>query len=474
MPRRLWNYGELTTANQMNELTREAAQRFITTAEAEGAYDPTVPPDGGQVRMLLGRITPERVIVPETGLLSSARPITDFRMERYDGANWFDDAILPEPLQIGWQLSALAIDEPVTGTATLTARIIVNRPVGTAGMIVYVTTADGTATAPGDYVAKNREPVAFVQGDTFKDVSFTINASPVTDPLEQFTATIVGATEGTFGSTNDPGFRNNVLTISIGGDTSPITLRLSDTTVTEGGKARFSVTSSRATPNIISGIWSVGPVAALPTQRNAVSGVNYQLPARAGRRWQINAGATSTLFDVETINTATVDPGLYADVTLSDLSSGSSPLATSGNDLTGRLQINDTETATTGVIATVGPTAPASLVLNKASNTWVFFDYNFINRWQQGGTTWYVRFRGTIAIRPGATTYSYTFVYPPADNEPAATAFNTRNGSLSGRVSTVGAVRRADSRFTFTASGRAIVGRFFTNPINCSLNQTVR
>ena len=472
MARQLWEQAELTTADQMNELTREAAQRFQTAAEADGAYDPTAPAVAGQVRLLTGPISEGRVIVPETGRLTSARPLNEFRVERYDGSRWVDDAILPTPLQVGWQVASLAVDEPASGTATATGRLITNRPAGTGGTTIYITTSDGTATAPNDYVAKTREAVVIPQGQSGVDVVFTINASPVSDPTETFTCAIVGASDGTWGATNNADYRQDTITITIGGDTTPITLTVADASVTEGTAASLTITASRTSPQPITGNWAAAaPAVAAP--RQAKEGDNYQLPVRTARNWQINAGTTSTAIQVPTINTATIEPGLLLDVSLTDIVSNGATLAPTGNDLTARVVISDTTPPTSGVIATVGPTAPALLRLNKASNTWVMFDYNLINRWSISGDNRYVRYTGTIIIPPGSITYSYTFIYPPADNEPASTGYNPTTGALSGTISTVGQVKAATSH-TFAEQGRTIVARFFSNPINCTLNQTVR
>ena len=245
------------------------------------------------MRLITGQPAPERPLEPD-GRLASARPVNAFSLDRYTGTQWIDDAILPQPLEVGWEVAALTVAEPPPGsgeTATLTAKLILNRPAGLTGVTVYVTTTDGTATSPADFVAKTREAISIPHRATEADVTFTINASAVADAPETFTATIVEVSEGTIGAGNAAGFRNDTLTVSIAGLTSDIVVTIADTTVTEGDKADFTISINRASAQPVTGTWSATPALDIPSLLRARQGQNYQQPSQ--RRFSIPTGQTS-------------------------------------------------------------------------------------------------------------------------------------------------------------------------------------
>ena len=498
----------MTTAEQMNELTREAAQRFATTAEAEGAYDADMPPQAGQVRMITGQIADSRPIDVNTGKLEAARPLTDFRIERHTGSRWVDDAILPQPLQISWQLSDHIVVEPATGTVVTEVFIKLNRPAGTTGVTVYISTADGTATAPDDYVAKTREAVQFAQGETLKQVDFTINASPVEDPRETFTCAIVDASEGTWGATNSPTFRADTLTIAILTSLAPFTISVADASVTEGDKAELTITAARAVPQAVTGNWSAAAPQNVASVLRAVEGTNYQVPTRTERNWTIAAGRASTVFEIETLNTAAIQPSLLLDVSLTDLASPGAPIATSGNDLTARLTINDTTPATTGVrigmgasIGSIGggstrrqgSTGGGQIVggsathgltptLNKASNVPVLFDWAFIIGYSTanpGSVVVYYVLSGTAIFAAGTTTNPQPFhrtayirggTAPPSDSTIVGSSYSSSLRRATGTTRTAAAFRAENpTKNRFHDLATRYVYRWYGNPVNATI-----
>ena len=510
MPRRLWEQAELTTAEQMNELTREAAQRFATVPEAEGAYDPTIPPVAGQVRMITGQPAPERPVEPD-GRLGSARPINEFSLERYTGLQWIDDAILFQPLEIGWAVAAATAAEPPPGsgeTATLIVRLILNRPAGLNGVTVYITTTDGTATAPGDYVAKTREAIQIPHRATEADVSFTINASAVADAPETFTAAIVAATEGTFGSSNSANYQTDMLTVTIAGLTSDITINMADASVTEGDKANFTITANRAASQPITGSWSATAALDRSFSQRARDGINYQQPSASQRRWSIPAGMTSTTIQLDTINTALRDNGVVVDVALADLAvSGADNIAASGNDLTARLTFNDTIAPTPGVVLrgpaigrigqafgtnaanqVIGGTSASGSILDgfsldRSSNQPIWFDWVLVFGWVSDYTatpariTYYKRTTGWGEFPQGRTSGANTSGghrhIEFADTEVIATDYygtlqDGVAGLLRGTTTTVAAAKAISSDYDFDLTRARIVYRWWGNPVNAT------
>ena len=516
MPRRLWEQAELTTADQMNELTREAAQRFSTTAEADGAYDPTIPPVAGQVRMITGQPAPERPVEAD-GRLGSARPINEFSLERFTGDQWIDDAILFQPLEIGWAVSAVTAAEPPPGsgeTATLIVRLILNRAAGINGVTAYITTTNGTATAPEDYVAKTREAIQIPHRATEADVAFTINASAAADAPETFTAQIVAVSEGTLGSSNAAGYQTDTLTVTIAGLTSDVVITAADTTVTEGNKANIVITANRAASQPVTGSWSATPALDIPSLLRAREGQNFQQPSLSQRRWSIPAGMTTTTVQLDTINTATVDPGFQVDVALTDLAvSGADNIAASGNDLTARVSINDTTPPTPGVILsgpaigrigeafstdatdtiTGGATTDGirdanSFRTDRSSNTFVVWDWVMVLGWVSSYTatpirqTYYWRVAGygympigrtsgtTIVTNPGENISRYPNTDQVISTGYHGTLQNGVAGVLRPPTTTIRAVRALSSDYDFDFSRVRYVYRWWGNIRNATAN----
>ncbi len=94
-------------------------------------------------------------------------------------------------------------EPPPIGTTALTATITLSHP-NPRPVTLRWATADGSAVAPGDYVAVPPTALTIPTGATTKSVTFTINSDAVTETDETFTAllsSIVGGQPGTTSAT---------------------------------------------------------------------------------------------------------------------------------------------------------------------------------------------------------------------------------------------------------------------------------
>jgi hypothetical protein len=129
------------------------------------------------------------------------------------------------------------------GNAGTTPAIFTVALSGASGQTVTVNyaTADGTATAGGDYVAATGT-VTFLPGETSKDITVQVNGDATDEPNETFFVNLSGAVNATISDAQGQG--------TIVDDDEAPTLSINDVTVTEGNagtvNAVFTVTLSAA------------------------------------------------------------------------------------------------------------------------------------------------------------------------------------------------------------------------------------
>ena len=93
--------------------------------------------------------------------------------------------------------------EPPTGTTTLTTTVTLSHP-NPRPVTLQWATVDGSATAPGDYVAVAPTALTIPTGATARNITLTINSDAVTETVETFTvplSLIVGGQPGTASAT---------------------------------------------------------------------------------------------------------------------------------------------------------------------------------------------------------------------------------------------------------------------------------
>ena len=101
-----------------------------------------------------------------------------------------DDTVVP-----ALSVDDVSLTEGNSGTTLATFSIA--RSSGTGASSVKWSTADGTAAAPGDYVAVAATTVAFAAGETTKSISVTVNGDTVIEADETFTVRLSGAIDAT-------------------------------------------------------------------------------------------------------------------------------------------------------------------------------------------------------------------------------------------------------------------------------------
>lgn len=109
---------------------------------------------------------------------------------------------------------------------------------------VHYQTADGTATAPGDYTAIPDTTLTFTAGQTTLPVTVSVNGDTTFEPNETFFVNLSNATNATISDNQGVGTINN-------DDAQPTTLSINDVRVVEGNSgtttATFTVTLTGTT-----------------------------------------------------------------------------------------------------------------------------------------------------------------------------------------------------------------------------------
>ncbi len=92
--------------------------------------------------------------------------------------------------------SSHQINEGNSGTVAIVFGVFLNHPATSPVTFHYATTDDTATAASGDYVAKSASRTIAV-GDTYTEISFTINGDTTLEPKEQFFVDLSGATGAT-------------------------------------------------------------------------------------------------------------------------------------------------------------------------------------------------------------------------------------------------------------------------------------
>jgi hypothetical protein len=90
---------------------------------------------------------------------------------------------------------AASVTEGNSGSTTMTLTVTLSAPTSSTVTVVYAT-ANGTATAPSDYVAKTGT-LTFVPGVVTQTISITVNGDRTREQSETFSVNVTGATNAT-------------------------------------------------------------------------------------------------------------------------------------------------------------------------------------------------------------------------------------------------------------------------------------
>ena len=90
-----------------------------------------------------------------------------------------------DPQPVGMSINDVFVSEPTAGTSTAVFTVTLAAPAASTVTVDYAT-ADGTATAPADYVAIPPTQLMFTPGQTSNTISVTVNADAITEGNETF------------------------------------------------------------------------------------------------------------------------------------------------------------------------------------------------------------------------------------------------------------------------------------------------
>ncbi len=165
-------------------------------------------------------------------------------------------------------LPAISIqDVTVTegNSGTMSASFVVTLSAASGQTVtVSAVTANGTATAPSDYLAAGPTTLTFAPGQTTKVFVVTVNGDTLDEANETFTVGLSGATNATISDNSGLG--------TITDDDAPPSLSINDVTVTEGNSgtvsASFTVSLSAASGQTVM-------VEVIASDLTAVAGADY-------------------------------------------------------------------------------------------------------------------------------------------------------------------------------------------------------
>lgn len=88
----------------------------------------------------------------------------------------------------------VSVQEGDAGFTNANFAITLSQPAGSSGVSVLASTADGSATTPGDYVARTNVPVTFAAGEQSKPFTVQVVGDLVNEPTETFLVNLSAAT----------------------------------------------------------------------------------------------------------------------------------------------------------------------------------------------------------------------------------------------------------------------------------------
>ena len=155
---------------------------------------------------------------------------------------------------------------------------------------VNYSTSNGTASSPSDYAAVTGGSVSFPGGSTSASITITINNDTLQEPSETFTVTLNSTSAGTLSAT---------------AKTATVTINDNDTVPT----VKFSVATYSANESASNAVITVSLSAAIDksvtvkvSTSNGTAFSSSDYGAVVSQTLTINAGATSTSFNVSIIN----------------------------------------------------------------------------------------------------------------------------------------------------------------------------
>ncbi len=285
-----------------------------------------------------------------------------------------------------------------SGTTTATFTVSSSAPAPAGGVSFTVNTADGTATAPGDYVAIVNGSGSIAAGNTSTTVSVTINGDTTNEPNETFFVNLSNPTNATILDGQGQGTIQN--------DDSP-----PDLTITDVAQAEGNSSTSTFTFNVnLSAPAKAGGVSFTVNTADGTANAPSDYVAIVNGSGSIPQGSSSTTVSV-TVNGDTVFEGNETFfVNLSNVT-GANPV-----DVQGLGTINNDDAAPTIAIADASVVEGNSLTslmtftvtLTGTSQSNVTVDYATADSSATVADTDYDAATGTVTFLPSDTTKTFT------------------------------------------------------------------
>jgi hypothetical protein len=315
---------------------------------------------------------------------------------------------------------SVAAPGPVTegnaGQAPAVFTVALSAPSGLPVTMTYAT-VDGTAIAPGDYIATTGT-LTIPAGETGGTIAVPVLGDSVDEADETFTLTLSNAAGATLATAT--------ATATIADDDPLPTLSINDVTLTEGNSgsanATFTVTLSAPSSRIVNVAYATAP-------GSATAGQDY---TTVGNTLSFPAGTTTRTLNVPVLGDTLDEDGETFTVVLSN--AVNADIA----DGTGVGTINDNDGPTiaisdAAVTEAAGASAVFSVTLSAPSVQTVTVNFATAQGTATAGSD-YTTTTGTVSFAPGTTTQ--TIIVPLVDN----------------------AVNEADETFTVTLSGAVNAG----------------
>lgn len=222
----------------------------------------------------------------------------------------------------------------VTVTEGQTANFVVSLSASSAQTVTVVaSTANGTATAPGDYTARSNVTLTFSPGTLTQTFSVTTVDDTTVESTETFNVNLGNATNATIADSQ------GVASILDNDQAQTVSLSINDVTVVEGQAANFTVSLSAA---------STQTVTVVASTANGTAQAPADYTARNNVTLTFSPGTLTQTFAVTTIDDTQVEGTETFSVNLSN--AGNATI--SDNQGAGTINDNDGSTPNTSINST--------------------------------------------------------------------------------------------------------------------------
>ena len=315
--------------------------------------------------------------------------LTLFAFDPYEGLTLTGTYTIPNTLSV----NDVSVVEGLGGTRTATFTVTLS-PVSGSTVTYDIATANASAVAPTDYVAKTSVGESIAAGVASKTFVVTLNGDATTEPNETFTVNLSNASGAAIGDAQGVG--------TILNDDGP-TVSVADVAVAEGNSGSklltFTVKLSQA---------AAGPVTYTATTSNgsAFAPGDYTASSLAGQT--IATGQLSKTFAVTVLGDATAEPNESFAVTLSAVTGASvlddRAVGTILNDDSPRVSIADVSVAEGNAGTKL---ATFTVLLTPASASPVTYNIATANANALAGSDYVAAALTGETLAPGATSRTF-------------------------------------------------------------------